>query len=125
MNKAMNQGHFYVCPTCFNHGYFLGEADISCCGVKLEPIVGELDTETKVEESDGFFYVHINKPMRKEDYVLFIAGVYPDGVDIKKCYPEGSAEATFKRSLLKEIYYYSTTKGLYKMPLLGKGRVEP
>ncbi len=117
-NKSSNiaKCRFYVCPICGNVIWSVGDAVISCCGLTLPPLDPE-DAEgheiimTPVEDE---YHVTVDHPMAKEHYISFIAAVSDYGVQITKLYPEGAAEATFKRSRVKRIYAYCNRHGLFK-----------
>lgn len=47
--------------------------------------------------------------------ISFIAAVKDDGVEMKKLYAEGNAEAHFKISRTKYILYYCNIHGLFKV----------
>ena len=53
--------------------------------------------------------------MSKEHYISFIAAIKEDGCEMKKLYPEGPAEARFKRSGLRLLYYYCNQHGLFRV----------
>ncbi len=45
--------------------------------------------------------------MDKEHYISFLAAIKEDGYELKKFYPEGAAEARFKLSNVRDLYYIS------------------
>ncbi|SEH33002.1 cache domain-containing protein [Selenomonas sp. KH1T6] len=49
--------------------------------------------------------------------VSFIAAVREDGCGLKKLYPEGDAEARFKYSNIRWLYYYCNQHGLFRAKL--------
>ena len=53
--------------------------------------------------------------MSKEHYISFIAAIKEDGCEMEKLYPEGTAEARFKRSGLRLLYYYCNQHGLFRV----------
>ena len=44
-------------------------------------------------------YITLVHEMSKEHYISFIAAIKEDGCEMKKLYPEGTAEARFKNAL--------------------------
>ena len=52
--------------------------------------------------------------MSKAHYISFILAVKNDGCEMKKLYPEGNAEARFKISGTKCIYYFCNRHGLFR-----------
>ena len=112
----MAKGKFYVCPVCGNVIRTVGEAMISCCGITLPPQEAELadkDHEILIETVEDEFYVRVEHPMTKEHYISFLAAVSGDGMQFVKLYPEGAAEARFKRSCVKQLYAYCNRHGLF------------
>ena len=119
-NRSFNilKTRFYVCPICGNVIQSTGEAVVSCCGITLPEL--EADASDKahtlsVEAVEDEYYVCINHEMTKKHYISFIAAVRDDGVEIKKLYPEGNAEARFKMNRIKYFYYFCNQHGLYKI----------
>ena len=121
-NRSFNmlKTKFYVCPICSNVLQSAGEAVVSCCGITLPPLEAEpADSEHQctVEKIEDEYFVSVPHEMSKSHYISFIAAVRDDGYEIKKLYPEGNAEARFKMSRIKFIYYYCNRHGLFKVPL--------
>ena len=112
----MRKSRFYVCPVCGNVIRSVGEAVISCCGVSLPPVTPEDADEEhpiRVERVEDEYYVTVEHPMTKEHYISFLAAVSDQGVQFVKLYPEGSAEARFKRSGVRKLYAYCNRHGLF------------
>ncbi|MBO4352963.1 MAG: helix-turn-helix domain-containing protein, partial [Eggerthellaceae bacterium] len=100
VSANMLRSHFYVCPVCSNSIHSMGEAHISCHGISLPPLSAE-PTEDKhaihvTSENDELF-VRVEHPMDKLHHIVFLAAVSPDSVQIARLYPEGPAQAYFKR----------------------------
>ena len=119
-NKASNmlRTNLYVCPICGNVIHGTGEAVISCCGIVLPPLAAEPADEehtASVERVEDEYYVTIPHEMTKTHYISFIAAVRGDGYEIRKLYPEGNAEARFKISGTRLLYYYCNHHGLFKV----------
>lgn len=118
-NKAanMSKAEFYVCPVCGNVIQSSGEAVVSCCGITLPPLEAEESDENhavKIERVEDEYFVFIDHEMTKQHYISFIAAIRSDGIEIKKLYPEQNAEARFKISGTKQIYFYCNRHGLFK-----------
>lgn len=118
-NKAanMSKAEFYVCPVCGNVIQSSGEAVVSCCGITLPPLEAEDADENhavKIERVEDEYFVSIDHEMTKHHYISFIAAIRQDGIEIKKLYPEQNAEARFKISGTKQIYFYCNRHGLFK-----------
>ena len=99
--------------------YALGEGAFSCCGVNLAPLEAEEpDGEhcIKVERVEDEWYVTVDHPMKKDHFITFIAYVAPDGVTIKKLYPEQEAGARFRIGMSGVIYACCNRHGLFRLP---------
>lgn len=114
-NGNMKRIRFYVCPECGNILTSTGEAEISCCGRKMEALKAAKAGEEhllKVESVDGENYVTVSHEMRKEHYISFIACVSYNRVMLYKLYPEQEAEAIFPRMPGARWYIYCSRDGL-------------
>lgn len=121
-NRACNMKKmkFYVCPMCGNVIWSAGEAVISCCGITLPPLESEIPEEAHTPEIthvEDEYYVTIPHEMTKQHYLSFLAAVSDNGCEIVKLYPEGAAEARFKRSRAYAIYLYCNRHGLFRVPI--------
>ena len=124
-NRASNmlRSRFYVCPVCGNVIRTVGETTVSCCGIILPPLTAEEpdeEHEIRVETVEDEYYVSLDHPMAKEHYISFLAAVSDRGVQFIKLYPEGGAEARFKRRRVKIIYAYCSHHGLFQVRTYGK-----
>ena len=109
---------FYVCPVCGNVIRSVGEAVIVCCGVTLPPAEAEPADEEhriKVEAVEDEYYVSIDHPMTKEHYISFLAAISDQGVQFVKLYPQGGAEARFKRGRVRRLYAYCNRHGMFQI----------
>ena len=119
-NRSFNmlKSRFYVCPVCGNVLHATGEAVISCCGIVLPPLEPEAPDAghaIRVEPVEDEYYVTLDHPMAKDHYLTFLAAMYDNGVHIVKLYPEGSAEARFRRSRLQRLYACCNRHGLFEI----------
>ncbi len=125
-NRASNmlKVKFYVCPVCGNVIQSTGEVVVSCCGITLPVTEAEESQDTcgscaehsaNVERVEDELFITVNHEMNKLHYISFIAAVRSDGVELKKLYPEQNAEARFKISGTKALYYYCNQHGLFKV----------
>ena len=118
-NRSFNmlRVKLYVCPVCGNVIMSTGGAVVSCCGITLPPLEAEEeDAEHTVciDKVEDEYYVTVPHEMTKTHFISFIAAARDDGMEIKKLYPEGEAEARFKISRTKYLYFYCNRHGLYK-----------
>ena len=119
-NRSSNmlKSRFYVCPVCGNVIRTTGEALISCCGITLPPLEAEASDEEhhiSVETVEDEYYVTAHHPMEKGHYISFIAAVSDSRVQFVKLYPEGNAEARFKKDCVKKFYAYCNRHGLFQI----------
>ena len=114
--QVLTATRFYVCPVCGNLLYATGSTELCCHGHHLEPLTPRDARErfalsvTTVEDE---LYVSVDHPMTKEDHIAYMAALSADRVQLVHLYPEGPAEARFKKSLVRAIVLYSTTEGLF------------
>ena len=121
-NRACNmlRMKLHVCPICGNVIQITGEAVISCCGIVLPALEAEPEDNAhrmRVERVEDEYYVSIPHEMSKAHHISFILAAKDDGSEIKKLYPEGSAEARFKIGRTKSICYYCNRHGLFRCDL--------
>ena len=126
-NRAFNmlKSVFYVCPACGNVICATGEAVISCCGIVLPPQTYEPADESHpihTEIIEDEIYLSMDHPMTKEHYISFFAAMSDQGVQIVKLYPEGNAEARFRRSRVSSLYAYCNRHGLFCLMLSRPGK---
>ncbi|MBR7188533.1 MAG: helix-turn-helix domain-containing protein [Clostridia bacterium] len=119
-NRAFNmlKSVWYVCPACGNVICATGEAVISCCGIVLPPLEPEPADESHpfhTEFIEDEIYVSLNHPMTREHYISFLAAVSDQGMQIVKLYPEGGAEARFKRSRVRDLCACCNRHGLFRL----------
>lgn len=115
---------FYVCQNCGNVISNTGEADISCCGRKLAPLVAKPADEkhaVTVEDAEGEYYITFDHEMSKAHFISFVAYVTSDRSLFIKLYPEQNASAHLPKivggNLMKKssgrLYYYCSQHGFW------------
>ena len=112
----MLRSRFYVCPICGNVIHSMGEVEIHCHGIRLEPLEAEPADESHmayVERVEDEYYVRINHCMTKEHFISFVAAVSLNDMQPVKLYPEGGAEARFKIRGVRRIFFYCNRDGLF------------
>ena len=120
VSANMLRSHFYVCPVCGNVIHAMGEAHLSCHGITLPPQSAEPADDTHAISASctgDELYVWSDHAMDKRHYLMFIAAVSPDCVQIVRLYPEGAAAAHFRRSGVRDLYLYCNRDGLYMTQL--------
>ena len=96
----MKRAAFRVCPACGNVIVTTGDAEVSCCGRKLPPLVALPADEAHavhVEPIEGDWYVTFDHEMNKQHHLGFVAVVGFDRMAVEKLYPEQGAEARLPR----------------------------
>ena len=112
----MKKSRLYVCPICGNLILSVGDAALSCCGVKLPPLEAEEPDEDhpiQIETIEGELYVRVEHPMTKDHHISFIVYRTGDRIETVKLYPEGNAECRFFRRGRGEILAYCNRHGLF------------
>ena len=121
-NRSANmiRGKWYVCPVCGNVIQSTGEAVISCCGITLPPQEPERPDEAheiRAEIVEDEYYVTVRHPMTREHHISFLAAVSDDGVEFRKLYPEGAAEARFPIRCVRYLYAFCNRHGMFQKKL--------
>jgi desulfoferrodoxin (superoxide reductase-like protein) len=107
---------FYVCPQCNNLMTATGDANISCCGRRLETLVAAKAYENHlltIEPIEDELYVSSFHEMKKAHYIAFVAYVTGDRVFIVKQYPEWNMQFRFHKLGHCKIYFYCSNHGLF------------
>jgi len=112
----MKRIKFYVCPNCNNVVSNIGEANISCCGRKLEPLIAKEEDcahQTRIAEIEEDYYITIFHEMSKSHYISFVAYVMCNRVLFVKLYPEQGAELRIPKMYGGKLYFYCNQHGLW------------
>lgn len=126
--EAGNLKHikFYACPFCGNVINNTGNAEISCCGRKLSPLIAKQADDmhsATIEENEDEFYIIFHHEMSKDHFLSFVAYIANDRLLFVKLYPEQEASVFLPKmnsgKLLqknsRKLYYYCTRDGLYSL----------
>lgn len=112
----MKKLKFYVCPQCKNLMTATGEANISCCGKRLDALVAAKADEShrlQIEPQDGEVYVSSQHEMTKAHYISFAAYVTGDKAFIVKQYPEWNLQFWFHKYNHGLLYFHCAKHGLF------------
>lgn len=112
----MKKTEFYVCPECGNLISTAGDAAVSCCGRKLEPLEAkkaEPGEKLSVEIIDNEYYVSSDHEMTKEHYIGFVALLTGDTLVLKKQYPEWDLSTRIPRIAHGTLIWYCSRHGLF------------
>ena len=121
VSANMMRSQFYVCPVCGNVLHCMGEAVITCHGVRLIPLEAEETDENHmifIERAEDKYYIRIEHDMTKVHYISFAAALSVDKIQMIKLYPEGNAEARFKINGVKKIVFYCNRDGLFSIDVM-------
>lgn len=112
----MKRIKFYVCKNCANVITSTSEAEISCCGRKLEALIAKPEDETHkitVTDIENDNYITIKHEMSKTHYISFISYVSCDRVLLVKLYPQQNVELRIPKMYTGELYAYCNEHGLW------------
>lgn len=114
---------FYVCEKCGNILTSMGDAQITCCGRKLDvlsPKTADENHKLNFEKIENDYYVTFSHPMEKEHYISFVSYVRFDSIYTVRLYPEQSGELRLPQMCGGKIYYYCNNHGLFEENLSKK-----
>lgn len=114
---------FYVCPVCGNLLTAMGEAAVSCHGLRLEPLEAGTPDEAHrvlIERIEDDYFVTVGHEMTKTHHLSFIAALSSDRLQLTKLYPEGPAEARFPIRGVRKILFCCNRDGLFDAGLPAK-----
>ena len=112
----MKNAKFYVCPECRNLVFATGDAEISCCGRKLnafEMKKAEPDEKLSVEIIENDWYITTSHPMTKEHYISFVAFATGEKIEMIKTYPEWDMNVRIQKRGHGKLVWYCTNHGLF------------
>lgn len=106
----------FLCPKCHNLVFSFEQAQISCCGEKLAPLIpkkAEDKDRLSVEPMDGEWYITADHEMSREHYVSFAAFLTGDTLIVRKLYPEWNMETRIPFFAHGTLWWYCTKHGLF------------
>ena len=114
--ESMKRMRFFACPVCGNVMTATGEASISCCGRRLEPLTPQkaegvhmLQTEAVEDE----WYLTAGHPMEKGHFISFVAWVTGERALLIRTYPEWELQVRIPRRGHGKLLHYCTEHGLF------------
>lgn len=119
----MKRTKFYVCPMCGNILSSTGDAEISCCGRKLEALKEKPADEMHqlhVEVIEDDYYITFDHEMKKEHFLNFFAYLDYDRVTLIRLYPEQGGEVRFPKRGRGKLIFGCSRDGMYSFPLQEK-----
>ena len=115
---SMKRIKFYICPVCGNIITATGNADVSCCGRKLEALKAQAPDdvhEAVIDFVEDELYVTFSHEMTKEHYLSFVALINYDRVILIKMYPEQEAAVRLPKIRGARIAYGCINHGLFEI----------
>lgn len=112
----MKRIKFYVCPNCGNIINSTADAEITCCGRKLEALIAKPADETHraiVQVVDNQHYITLSHEMSKAHFISFVARVTSDRLVLVRLYPEQDAQLYLPITFGDKIYFYCNRHGLW------------
>lgn len=112
----MKKVSYYICKTCRNIIVSTGNAEISCCGRRLESAEMQKATQPetlRVEQVENDLYITSDHPMSKEHYISFAAFATADKLQIIKLYPEWDMQLRLPMREHGTLLWYCTEHGLF------------
>lgn len=116
----MKRAKFYVCPMCGNILTATGDAEISCCGRKLEPPKArpaDKEHQLHVEVVEDDYYITFDHEMKKEHFLNFFAYLDYDRVTLVRLYPEQGGEVRFPKRGRGKLLFGCSKDGLFSWKL--------
>lgn len=112
---SMKKTKYYYCPACGQIAAATGNAEISCCGRRLEAMTPAKSDEAhalSIEQVEDEWYLTTGHPMTREHYITFIAFATGDRITLVRQYPEWDLQQRIpKRHGL--LIWHCSEHGLY------------
>ena len=112
----MKKLKYYVCPTCGGLHMCSGRAEVICCGRKLSPLEPKKAEEGErltVEEVENDWFITGNCPMRKDDYISFVALATGEQLFVIRQYPEWDLQVRIPGRRHGMLLWYGEKQGLH------------
>lgn len=112
----MKKLRFHICPQCGNLLTATGEANVSCCGKRVEAtqaVKADEQHRLHVEPVEDEFFLSSPHEMRKNHYITFVAHVTGDKVLLVKQYPEWDMQIRLPRLGHGRLYFHCSQHGLH------------
>lgn len=112
----MKNIRFYVCPQC---GYLItaaADASVSCCGMKLSPLVPKKAPEEEklhIEIIENDYYITSPHEMTREHHISFVALLTGDTIFLRRQYPEWNLQVRIPVIAHGRLLWYCTRHGLF------------
>lgn len=111
----MKKLNYYVCPVCGGLSFCTGTPELSCCGRKLTPLQprkASKEEQLLAEPVENDWFIRGDHPMRKDDYISFLAFATGDRLQVVKQYPEWDLQVRIPGRSHGTLLWYSQRLGL-------------
>ena len=117
---SMKHIRFFVCPQCGDLITATGEAAVSCCGRRLEPLPVQKPDEAhslQIHPVEDEWLITSGHPMTKEHHIAFLAFAAGDRVQLIRQYPEWDLSVRIPARGHGTLLWYCTQHGLFSQLL--------
>ena len=117
---SMKHIRFFVCPQCGDLITATGEAAVSCCGRRLEPLPVQKPDEAhslQIHPVEDEWFITSGHPMEKGHCLSFLALVTGERATVMKCLPEWDLQQRIPRRGHGMLYWHCTQHGLFRQVL--------
>ena len=111
----MKKTKYFVCPDCGSITLSTGNAEISCCGRRLDALEMKKalpEEKLHVEIVEDEWFISSDHPMEKDNYISFVAFQTGDKVELVKQYPEWNLQLRLKKRGHGQLIWYCAVEGL-------------
>lgn len=112
----MKRLKFYSCPSCGNIMTATGNAELSCCGRKLSPLIAKPADEEhtlKLETIENDYYISFEHEMTKQHFISFVSYLSYDRTLLVRLYPEQGGELRVPQMRGGRFYFCCSKDGLF------------
>ena len=116
----MKHIRFFVFPQCGDLITATGEAAVSCCGRRLEPLPVQKPDEAhslQIHPVEDEWFITSGHPMEKGHCLSFLALVTGERATVMKCWPEWDLQQRIPRRGHGMLYWHCTQHGLFRQVL--------
>lgn len=111
----MKKTKYFVCTECESISLCTGGASVSCCGRKLEALEAKKALENQklsIDQVEDEWFVSSERPMKKDNYISFVALATGDKLLVFKQYPEWNMQVRIPKKPHGKLLWYSQQDGL-------------
>lgn len=112
----MKNTQFYICPQCGNIMTAVSNAQVSCCGKKLQSLNANKacdEEKLSVEVIDNEYFISSDHQMTKDHYITFVALLTGDSIVLKKQYPEWDLQVRIPQLAHGRLIWHCSNHGLF------------